>query len=272
MEKATQKVQDDIGQLEVEGAILNRPSPLPKPSFPTIRLRLKVQDLTHPGAEVFFANSNPTIALSKAKEAVLLTLYEPTKLNKHIPSTRSVTLILRSMDGVAYTTGIDMDDDHKEIHFSLDYIHDVSKRLLQPGQTAAEMQGVLVHEMVHCWQWNGCRTVPAGLSEGIADFVRLKNGLSPPHWKRGGEKWDAGYQVTAYFLEWVENNIEIGSVRRINQALQTERYEEDIFWKKIFGRKVGDMWNDYLRSLEKVSKSAESEVEETAEEKPAHQD
>lgn len=271
-------MQGDIGQLEVEGATLNRPSPLPKPSFPTTRLRLKVQDLGHPGAEVFFANSNPTIALSKAKEAVLSTLYEPTKLNKHVPSTRSVTLILRSMDGVAYTTGIDMDDDHKEIHFSLNYIHDASKRLLQPGQIAAEIQGVLVHEMVHCWQWNGFRTVPAGLGEGIADFVRLKNGLSPPHWKRGGEKWDAGYQVTAYFLEWVENNIGIGSVRRINQALQTERYEEDIFWKMLFGRKVGNMWDDYLRSLEKVSEMTEPKVEEprrsreTAEEKPAHQD
>ncbi len=260
MDKAINKVRDDIAQLELESAALDRLRPHPKPSFPTPRLRLKVQDLSHPGAEVFFANSNPTNALSKASGAVLSTLYGPTKLNQYIPSTRSVTLILRSMDGVAYTTGKDTDDDHKEIHFSLNYIHEVSRRLPQPGQSGAEIQGVLVHEMVHCWQWNGLGTAPGGLIEGIADFVRLKSGLSPPHWKKGGENWDAGYQVTAYFLEWIEDRMGIDSVRKINQALQAEKYEEHVFWENLFGRKVGDMWNDYLRSVEKDAETAEPET------------
>lgn len=99
------------------------------------------------------------------------------------------------MDGVAYTTGSDSGDDDKKIYFSIDYILDVSKRLSQPGQSGAEIHGVLVHEMVHCWQWNGLGTAPGGLIEGMADFVRLKAGLSPSHWKRGGEKWDAGCMI-----------------------------------------------------------------------------
>lgn len=261
MDKAIKKVRDDIAQLELESTALERLRPHPKPSLPTSKLRLKVQDLSHPGAKVFFANSNPTNALSKAIEAVLSTLYEPANLNRHIPPTRSVTLILRPMVGVAYTTSVDMDDDHKEIHFSLNYIHDVSKRLPQPGQSGAEIQGVILHEMVHCWQWNGLGTAPSGLIEGIADFVRLKAGLSPPQWRKGGAKWDAGYQTTAYFLEWVEDEMGVDSVRKINQALETEKYDEQAFWRNLFGKDVEDLWNEYLRSIGQGTKEAKPERE-----------
>ena len=47
-------------------------------------------------------------------------------------------------------------------------------------------------DKVHCWQYNGKQTCPGGLIEGIADFVRLRDGLSPPHWEKGGEHWDEG--------------------------------------------------------------------------------
>jgi hypothetical protein len=49
------------------------------------------------------------------------------------------------MDGVAYTTGSDLDIDHKEIHFSLDYIH----KAISPSRKKDEIMGVLTHEMVH---------------------------------------------------------------------------------------------------------------------------
>lgn len=49
-----------------------------------------------------------------------MTLRALTRRGDH--SVRSVTLILRSLDGVAYTTGSDLDEDHKEIHMSLQYI------------------------------------------------------------------------------------------------------------------------------------------------------
>lgn len=49
---------------------------------------------------------------------------DPCDINMSIADefARSVTLVLREMDGVAYTTGSDLDNDHKEIHFNTSYI------------------------------------------------------------------------------------------------------------------------------------------------------
>lgn len=47
------------------------------------------------------------------------------------------------MGGVAYTTGSEIDDDHKEIHFSTDYIGGLS-----PERVKYEIIGVVRHEMV----------------------------------------------------------------------------------------------------------------------------
>jgi hypothetical protein len=66
------------------------------------------------------------------------------------------------MQGVAYTQGSQLDDDHKEIHFSTDYIESAASRAQD------EIFGVLVHEMVHCFQYNANGTCPGGLIEGIA--------------------------------------------------------------------------------------------------------
>lgn len=160
------------------------------------------------------------------------------------------------MDGVAYTTGSDLDDDHKEIHLSLDYIKNVQPSTQE--RIGSEIRGVLVHEMVHAWQWNGQGKAPGGLIEGIADYVRLKAGLSPPHWKKEvPSSWDAGYQHTAYFLEWLDEYVSMGSVRRMNATLKDEEYDEASFWRPLFGRNVDDLFEEYKSYLETVTLSKE---------------
>lgn len=165
------------------------------------------------------------------------------------------------MAGVAYTIGSSLDDDHKEIHLSMDYIGRVPSK--PPNRQRDEIQGVLVHEMVHCWQWNAIGTAPSGLIEGIADFVRLKAGLSPPHWKkeRGGD-WDAGYQHTGYFLEWLENTFGAGSVRKINDRLRQSEYVQEEFWKDLFGKDVCELWEDYSKTIDDMSKGDSSRGDE----------
>ena len=227
-----------------------------EPKFILPKLRLEIRDLTHDGAQAFLTSVIATKALSTSVQSVLSLLYlSPDSPTTTIPPTRSVTLILRSMPGVAYTTGSDLDPDHKEIHFSLDYIHSISSE-----RKTGEIMGVLTHEMVHCYQYNAFGSCPGGLIEGIADWVRLNANLSPPHWKKEATgKWDAGYQHTGYFLEYLEKRFGEGLIRRLNEKLRIERYEEKRFWTELCGRPVEQLWGDYQEVVDEENKKADDD-------------
>ena len=207
---------------------------------PRAKIRLEIRDLDHAGARKFLSAVHASDAISEGITNVLRKLY----LSPHdAPPVRSVTLILRAMSGVAYTTGSDLDDEHKEIHFSLGYIAGLSSERVGP-----EITGVVTHELVHCFQWNGFDTCPSGLIEGIADWVRLRCHLAPPHWKKTDGKdgaWDAGYQHTAYFLDFLERMLGEGFVRRVNAKLRRQKYDAG-FWTQVAGRDVDELWKDYV--------------------------
>lgn len=230
----------------------------PHPTAPRALLRLEFRDLAEQGAKDFLQchGFDCGTVLQEAVNGVLNLLYSS---HSHIPPTRSVTLILRSMPGVAYTTGKDLDDDHKEIHFSTDYIAGIPKE-----RRKDEMLGVIRHEMVHCWQWNAYGTAPGGLVEGIADWVRLKSDFVPPHWKREVDgDWDAGYQHTGYFLDYLEERFGEGSVMGVNGALRDAKYDEEKFWKSLFGHDVAHLWKEYGKKHGKEQAKVEA-VEEKA--------
>jgi hypothetical protein len=226
------------------------------------RLRLEIRDLNHGGARDFLTAVIASDVLSTAVQSVLSLLYKsPNFPTTTVPQTRSVTLILRPMPGVAYTTGSDLDPDHKEIHFSLDYIHNS----ISSSRKTDEILGVLTHEMVHCYQYNGFGTCPGGLIEGIADWVRLNANLGPPHWKKESDgKWDAGYQHTGYFLAYLEKRFGEGLVRRANEKLRIERYEEKRFWTELCGSPVDQLWGDYAEALKKCENEEMQEKEDEA--------
>ena len=218
------------------------PTPPTPPLVPSItpKLRLEIRDLAHPGAARFLATIASSDAVQSAVSSVLLLLYET---RENPTSTRSVTLVLREKAGVAYTVGTELDNDHKEIHFSLGYISRIKEERVRD-----EITGVLVHELVHCFQYNGKGTCPGGLVEGLADWVRLRSHLAkpPPHWKRDTSKgWDAGYERTAYFLEYLEQRFGAGTVRRLNATLRREKYIEEEFWPGLLGRPVKELWAEY---------------------------
>lgn len=226
-------------------------------------LRLELRDLSSDGSRAFLRLVHASSALQSAVDTVLQHLYAG--IDKScIPPTRSITLILRDMDGVAYTTGLDIDDDHKEIHLSTKYIEHISE-----SRQKEEINGVLVHEMVHCWQYHGGNTAPGGLTEGVADWVRLKAGYAPPHWRRRGDcDWDAGYERTAYFLEWLEKEHGDDVVRKINQALRGCRYDAKKVWHDCCGHSIEKLWEGYRKSLD--CDDGESKTEESARTKQPH--
>ncbi|KAH9997757.1 plant basic secretory protein [Russula compacta] len=214
------------------------PPPPPRLDWPIPTFSLRIDDLSHPGIKLFFDNVDPIRVMHDAAIAVLQWLYVTTdKAPKHV---RSIQLVLRPMDGVAHTTG---SETAKEIHFACQHIVNSADRC------ADEIRGVLVHEVVHCYQYNGLGTCPGGLIEGIADWVRLRSGFEPPHWRPGGSSWDAGYQVTAYFLQWLTERYGEGTVPEINELMKDAAYDELIF-KTTTGRKVSKLWNLYKEHLD----------------------
>ncbi|KAK9435345.1 PBSP domain protein [Metarhizium brunneum] len=214
--------------------------------FTLPKLRLEIRDLTHPGANLALTSVNAAETITTAARNVLRLLYtSPASPTTTPPPTRSITLILRDMPGVAYTTGTELDDDHKEVHFSLNHIAGTSK-----PRAAQEITGVITHELVHCLQWNAFGTCPGGLVEGVADWVRLNCDLAPPHWKKeAADRWDAGYQHTAYFLDYLERTRGGGLVTRLNEKLRIERYAERRFWMELTGQTVDDLFAEYVDSL-----------------------
>ncbi|RDW79689.1 hypothetical protein BP6252_04327 [Coleophoma cylindrospora] len=242
---------------EAQKPITSEPATsLKKDVFALPTLRLEVRDLNHDGSQAFLSSVVASKALAQAVQNVLRLLYaSPKSPTTTVPPTRSVTLILRGMGGVAYTTGSELDSDHKEIHFSLDYINGIATERKQH-----EIMGVLTHEMVHCYQYNAFGTCPGGLIEGIADWVRLNSDLSPPHWKKvTSGKWDQGYQNTGYFLQYLEERFGPGLVQRANEKLRITRYHEKGFWTELCGRPVEQLWGDYGEAMKTEQNTKEEE-------------
>ncbi|KAM7470474.1 hypothetical protein LguiA_008657 [Lonicera macranthoides] len=147
---------------------------------------------------------------------------------KNVPR---VSLFIDNMDGVAYAV-------NGEIHVSANYIQGFS------GDVKREITGVLYHEMTHIWQWNGNGQAPVGLTEGIADYVRLKAGYAPSHWvgPGQGDKWDQGYDVTARFLDYC-NSLRNGFVAEFNEKLRNG-YNVN-FFVELLGKSVDQLWSEY---------------------------
>ncbi|KAF8260722.1 plant basic secretory protein [Lactarius quietus] len=214
------------------------PSPAPpRPDWHIPTLSLRIDDLSHPGVKLFFDNVDPIQIMHDSIVTVLQWLYVTT--DKAPRTMQTILLVLQPMEGVAYTTG---DAKAKEIYFSCQYIVNSADRC------ADEIRGVLVHEVVHCFQCDGNGTCPSGLTEGIADWVRLRAGLAPPHWRPGGSRWDAGYDTTAYFLQWLTERYGEGTVQELNELMNDTPYDESIF-KTVTGRKVSKLWKLYKEHL-----------------------
>ncbi|CAK7330015.1 unnamed protein product [Dovyalis caffra] len=144
---------------------------------------------------------------------------------------QTVNLFIDVMDGVAYAI-------KNEIHVSNNYLGNYS------GDVRSEITGVLYHEMTHIWQWNGNGQAPSGLTEGIADFVRLKANYAPSHWVQAGQgdRWDQGYDVTAKFLDYC-NDLRNGFVAELNMKMRTGYSAQ--YFVDLLGKTVDQLWNDY---------------------------
>lgn len=57
------------------------------------------------------------------------------------------------------------------------------------------------------------------------------------------------YQVTAYFLDWCEQEFGPGFVRRLNGSLKEHKYSPEI-WVDLSGASVEELWSQYRKQLD----------------------
>lgn len=84
----------------------------------------------------------------------------------------------------------------------------------------------------------------------------MLSSLSPPHWAnslppktgKGGDKWDSGYEKTAFFLQWIDKRYGDGTVRELNEKLNDKEYDKAM-WKQVTGRRVNKLWLIYCKAM-----------------------
>ncbi|KDQ07294.1 hypothetical protein BOTBODRAFT_38911 [Botryobasidium botryosum FD-172 SS1] len=225
------------------------PLPTPDPDLPLPPIHLRVHPLTHKGAVHFLRVFGPQSAniIASHCRTIIAALYPTTspRNDPSFPKIQSITIYVRPMDRIAYTTDGMIDPEAKETHLSANYIERCD---------FTEISGVLIHELVHVWQRNGLGSAPGGFIEGVADFVRLKSHLGARHWHKSkpgkDQKWDAGYERTAWFFEWIEDHWKGGKgwVKRVNMRLEKERWGEWV-WEYAGAKNVDELWKGYLASF-----------------------
>lgn len=194
------------------------------PLSPTARLNIEFinKDMLTPGSQLFYqAVPNPGIFFRDLVYAVVDQLYRHDLNN--CPQLKLLKFYLEDVEsGVpAYVTN-DRQTLVSALHLNSNYIAKLmhldkpsSPNLLPSSvhkspsmaQLQHEIAGVLTHELVHIFQYDGAGKAPGGLIEGLADLVRLRCGFIPPHWSpmhQLPERWDHGYEKTAFFLSWFE--------------------------------------------------------------------
>ena len=77
----------------------------------------------------------------------------------------------------------------------------------------------------------------------------MRANLAPPHWTedRNG-KWDAGYEKTGYFLDWIEirqaNNAALSFIKDLNLAMKDRKFEASVF-QDLTGYPLKELWKLY---------------------------
>jgi hypothetical protein len=152
---------------------------------------------------------------------------------------RGITLTFSEEEGLADTQG-------DVITLSIPWLRSWALRNDVQG-AAHEFKGVIAHELVHVVQYDGRGTAAWWFIEGLADYVRLRVGLAPSHWagRGAGESWEEGYEATAHFFGWLdEQRGARGLLVRVNASLAREEWMDGWFDEGT-GLSVGTLWRVY---------------------------
>jgi len=147
--------------------------------------------------------------------------------SKDFTPPREVRLVFKDeKKGIAYTTGA-------KITVVADWI-----------RKHPDDFGMVIHELTHVVQ-----SYPKGvgwITEGIADYIRnYKFEPKPPGKVSPKSSYKDGYKTAAVFFAWIEKAKDKDFVRKMNEALRTNKYRDDLF-KEWTGADVDALWKEFL--------------------------
>ncbi len=111
--------------------------------------------------------------------------------------------------------------------------------------------GMVIHELTHVIQhYPPSRSQPGWLVEGVADYLRYwKYEPEKPHRRLNQAKasYRDGYGTTAAFLAWTVWKYDKRIVRRLDDAMRHQRYDDSLF-KETTGKELDALWAEFLQS------------------------
>lgn len=119
-----------------------------------------------------------------------------------------------------------------------------------PDQVQAYFTGLMYHEMTHIFQWSGEGTAPGGLTEGVAEYVKIKAGYGRGSKPGEGERWDEGYDVTARFLEYCDS-LKPKFTVTLNKMMR--KVYKDSYFQDLLGKPLPQLWNEYKAKYSNAS-------------------
>jgi hypothetical protein len=222
----------------------------------TPQFELRLED-TGANGQLFVtaAGSDPQAFVVAIGRHVCRVLYRNT--SELLPITK-LTLIIRDDPGVAWKSG-----NGNEITVMISSRH--LRNIHNSGgdaAVAAEIKGVLYHEMTHMYQYDdrfnprpaqsgeGAYSRLGNVIEGVADFVRFRVGFMPrgrtP--SKSGRWDDEGYTKPAFFLLWADTKYP-GFVYRMNLTMAAgdgRSWEPSWAFPQIAdGKTEAQLWSEF---------------------------
>ena len=148
-----------------------------------------------------------------------------------------------------------------EIGFDMNYLNSFSQSH-SDEVSADEIYGVLCHEICHGYQRSplnaggyAAGTEYFGFLEGTADLARLlTGGFNPKRYPRVGGQWTDGYNVTAFFYQWITNTKSATFLKDINRtAFTINPWSFNAAAMALLGKSGIELWNEYQAAIPTLS-------------------
>jgi hypothetical protein len=188
------------------------------------------------GATTFSASfPDPVATVQAHARAICRILYRRPEEVRNVTAQR---LTLDVSEDIAYTAG-------NAITFSTDYISDFASGK-NKAAIDAELNGVLVHEGAHVWQYtNG----GGALVEAMADYVRYKAGFYTLARRSRGGNWNAPYTIGGFFIAWVEEQYDPDYGYKLNMGMKDRGFNYPGFVQKVTGKNIDVVWAEYQAAI-----------------------